>query len=78
MKTMKRIQFGNTSMDYTLKESTQRMILSIAVGRDGIKVISPFNSPLTKNRGRLSSKVSLDRGADERRVSGFAFLYYFK
>jgi len=53
---MKSIQFGNTTIDYVLKESTQRKTLSISVGRDGVEVISPFNTPLTKIEDVLYKK----------------------
>ncbi|MEW4226415.1 M48 family metallopeptidase [Rossellomorea marisflavi] len=53
---MKSIQFGNTTIAYTLKESTQRKTLSISVGRDGVEVVSPFNTPLTKIEDVLYKK----------------------
>lgn len=53
---MKSIKYGNTKIEYTLKKSKQRKTISIIVGRGGVEVISPFNTPLTKIEEVLHKK----------------------
>jgi predicted metal-dependent hydrolase len=45
---MNTLQFGNKTIEYTLKESEFRNTLSISVSQAGVKVVSPPNIPREK------------------------------